>query len=160
MHLYFVPIFEPIYLGLTVLIHLLYLFALLNLATKLDESTARRHLKSPRLLSVRSSHLTFQSHGHIGGPGLDTYFFLNLSVGQPSNNMDLSEIEIYLGTMMIFFLFTKKNRRELYICIFNFYFKITVSESHCHILNHWCSSVEIFSVHFDVTGTRNTFQWI
>ena len=56
--------------------------------------------------------------------------------------------------------FSKKNRRELYICIFNFYIKITVSESHCHILNHWCSSVEVFSIHFDVTGTRNTFQWI
>ena len=40
--------------------------------------------------------------------GLDTYFFLNLSVGQPSNNMDLSEIEIYLGTIKIFFLFRKK----------------------------------------------------
>ena len=37
--------------------------------------------------------------------GLDTYFFLNLAVGQPSNNMDLSEIEIYLGIMIIFFLF-------------------------------------------------------
>ena len=34
--------------------------------------------------------------------GLDTYFFPNLAVGQPSNNMDLSEIEIYLGIMMIF----------------------------------------------------------
>ena len=30
---------------------------------KLDESTARRHLKSPRLLSDRSLHLTFQGHG-------------------------------------------------------------------------------------------------
>ena len=37
--------------------------------------------------------------------GLDTYFFLNLAVGQPSNNMDLSEIEIYLGMMIIFFPF-------------------------------------------------------
>ena len=37
--------------------------------------------------------------------GLDTYLFLNLAVGQPSNNMDLSEIEIYLGMMIIFFLF-------------------------------------------------------
>ena len=37
--------------------------------------------------------------------GLDTYFFLNLAVGQPSNNMDLSKIEIYLGMMIIFFLF-------------------------------------------------------
>ena len=37
--------------------------------------------------------------------GLDTYFFLNLAVGQPSNDMDLSEIEIYLDIMIIFFLF-------------------------------------------------------
>ena len=35
--------------------------------------------------------------------GLDAYFFPNLAVGQPSNNMDLSEIEIYLGIMIIFF---------------------------------------------------------
>ena len=63
--------------------------------------------------------------------GLDTYFFRNLSVGQPSNNMDLSEIEIYLGTMIISFLFRKINRGELYICIFNFCFKITVCETHC-----------------------------
>ena len=41
----------------------------------------------------------------FSGPGLDTYFFLSLAVGQPSNNMDLSEIEIYLGIMIIFFLF-------------------------------------------------------
>ena len=76
--------------------------------------------------------------------GLDVYFFLNLSVGQPSNNMDLSEIEICLGTIIIFFLFRKKNRGKLYICIFNFYFKITVSEAHCHMINHWCSSLEVF----------------
>ena len=87
---------------------------------------------------------------HLGDqPGLDTYFFLNLSIGQPSNNMDLSEIEIHLGTMIIFFLFRKKKKSGrtvyLYICIFNFYFKITVSEAHCHIINHWCSSlVEVF----------------
>ena len=30
---------------------------------KLDESTARRHVKSPRSLSGRSLHLTFQGHG-------------------------------------------------------------------------------------------------
>ena len=29
--------------------------------------------------------------------GLDTYFFLDLAVGQPSTNIDLSEIEIYLA---------------------------------------------------------------
>ena len=38
----------------------------------------------------------------------------------------------------------KKIRGELYICIFNFYFKITVSETHCHIINHSCSSLEFF----------------
>ena len=35
--------------------------------------------------------------------GLDTYFFPNLAVGQPSDNMDLSEIDFYLGKMMIFY---------------------------------------------------------
>ena len=49
--------------------------------------------------------------------GLDTYFFLNLSVGQPSNNMDLSEIEICLGTMIIFFLFRKKSGKTVYLYI-------------------------------------------
>ena len=34
--------------------------------------------------------------------GLDTYFFPNLAVGQPSNNMDLSEIEICLRIIIIF----------------------------------------------------------
>ena len=38
--------------------------------------------------------------------------------------------------------FSTKNRGELYICIFNFYFKITVSEAHCHIIDHW-SSLEV-----------------
>ena len=33
--------------------------------------------------------------------GLDIYFFPNLAVGQPSNNMDLSEIEIRLGRIII-----------------------------------------------------------
>ena len=41
-------------------------------------------------------------------PGLDTYFFPNLAVGQPPNNMDLSEIEIYLGMMIAFFFCEKK----------------------------------------------------
>ena len=58
--------------------------------------------------------------------------------------MDLSEIESCLGTITIFFIFQKKNRGELYICIFNFYFNITVSEAHCQIINHWCSSLEVF----------------
>ena len=39
-----------------------------------------------------------------------------------------------------------------------------MSEVHCHILNHWWFSLEVvlffISVHFDVTGTRNTFQGI
>ena len=59
----------------------------------------RKHQKFASLDSVR---------GILRCPlstGLDTYFFLNLAVGQPSNNMDLSEIEIYLGIMIKFFLF-------------------------------------------------------
>ena len=35
------------------------------------------------------------------GTGLDTNFFPNLVVGQPSNNINLSEIEIYLGMIII-----------------------------------------------------------
>ena len=59
-------------------------------------------------------------------PGLDAYFFPRLAVGQPSNNMDLSEIEIYLGMMIIqfFFLFfvyneNIANRGELwsFVCL-------------------------------------------
>ena len=33
--------------------------------------------------------------------GLDTYFFPNLGVWQPSDNIDLSEIEIYMGMIII-----------------------------------------------------------
>ena len=88
-------------------------------------------------------------------PGLDAYFFPNLAVGQPSNNMDLSEIKIYLGMMIIiFFLQWKKitNREELWssACLL-FNFRITVSETYCHMINHWCSYLEVvfISVHFD-----------
>ena len=55
--------------------------------------------------------------------GLDTCFFLNLSVGQPSNNMDLSEIEICLGTIIIFFLFRKKNRGKTVYLYIQFLFQ-------------------------------------
>ena len=57
--------------------------------------------------------------GHTAG--LDAYFFPSLTVGQPSNNMDLSEIEIYMGMMMILFLAMKEvtHREEFWssICL-------------------------------------------
>ena len=59
--------------------------------------------------------------------GLDTYFFLNLAVGQPSNNMDLSEIEICLGIIVNFFLafvIKKQISMRIYIYICLFYFRI------------------------------------
>ena len=40
---------------------------------QLDELTARRHMKSPWWLSVRSSHPTFQGHGHIWGLQFNRY---------------------------------------------------------------------------------------
>ena len=63
--------------------------------------------------------------------GLDTYFFLNLAVGQPSNTMDLSKIEICLGMVMIFSfgicIITKENkisgRTYIYICLLVFSFQ-------------------------------------
>ena len=39
--------------------------------------------------------------------GLDANFFPDLGVGQPSNNIDLSEIEIYSGMIIIFFAMKK-----------------------------------------------------
>ena len=39
--------------------------------------------------------------------------------------------------------FSIKNRGELYISIFNFLFQ-DYCEAHCHIINHWCSSLECF----------------
>ena len=45
--------------------------------------------------------LFWKAHSIELNAGLDAYFFLNLIVGQPSNNIDLSEIEIYLGMMII-----------------------------------------------------------
>ena len=51
--------------------------------------------------------------------GLDTYFFPSLAVGQPSNYMDLSKIEIHLGIMIVLSFFrifyeNITNRRELW----------------------------------------------
>ena len=93
--------------------------------------------------------------------GLDTYFFLNLAVGQPSNNMDLSEIEIYLGMMIIFFLFRKKKSgRTVYLYIYFLFqdYCVWSTLSHNKQLVFFSSScVFRISVHFDVTGTRNTF---
>ena len=84
----------------------------------------------------------------MASAGLDTYFFPNLEVGQPSNNIALSEIEISLGimTMLSFYVFVTKNNKSaktLIICMFAFYFKIAVSEALFHIINHLCSCLEI-----------------
>ena len=54
---------------------------------------------------TQGTMLPFWDNIGLSCPGLDTYFFVNLAVGQPSNNMDLSEVEIYLGMVIIFFLF-------------------------------------------------------
>ena len=99
--------------------------------------------------------------------GLDTYFLPNLAVGQPSNNMDLSEIEIFLGIIIVLFFFafvmekktTNKSGRT-YICLF-FYYRINVTEVHCRLINHRCSCLKevlFTSTNFDITGTRGTFQ--
>ena len=94
-------------------------------------------------------------------PGLDTYFFLNLSVGQPSNNMDLSEIEICLGTITIFFLFRKKKSgRAVYLYIQFLFQDYCVWSTLSHNKSLVFFSRGFSSVHFDVTGTRNTFQGI
>ena len=77
-------------------------------------------------------------------PGLDTYFFLNLAVGQPSNNMDLSAIKIYLGILIIFsffaFHFKMKNKKSR--C--TLYFRIIVFETRCHVTNHSRSCLEVY----------------
>ena len=80
------------------------------------------------------------------GTGLDTNFFPNLVVGQPSNNINLSEIEIYLGMIIIILFFAmkiNKSGRILIICMFTPCHRITVSETRCHIINHWCSCLEV-----------------
>ena len=64
----------------------------------------------------------------LGKAGLDTYFFLNLAVGQASNNMDLSEIEIYLGMIMIFFLFRFKKNRYIWFLFQDYCPKHTVTQ--------------------------------
>ena len=95
--------------------------------------------------------------------GLDTYFFTNLGVGQPSNNMDLSETKIYLGSIIYVFFAMKKSWRTLIINIFILISRFTVFKEPCHVINYWCSSLEValfISVHFDVTGIRNIFQRI
>ena len=81
-----------------------------------------------RDLTVQSKGwVLLKFHGNLCTySGLDAYFFPMLAVGQPSNNMDLSEIEIYLGMMIIqfFFLFfvyneNIANRGELwsFVCL-------------------------------------------
>ena len=76
----------------------------------------------PKIWEIQSRNAQFA--------GLDTYFFLNLAVGQPSNNMDLSEIEICLGIIMIFSfgicIIRKENKisGRTYICLFVFHFRI------------------------------------
>ena len=81
--------------------------------------------------------------------GLDTYFFLNLAVGQPSNNMDLSEIEICLGIIMIFsfgICIIRKENKYLGEHIYVFFFFIsgfTVPEARCRMRNHQCSCLEV-----------------
>ena len=88
----------------------------------------------------------------------------NLTVGQPSNNLDLSGIEIYLGMMLIltFVLKKKPNLGELWSSVcFLFYFRITVSEARCHIIYHTCSCLEVVHfVHFDSTGIKKAFERI
>ena len=75
--------------------------------------------------------------------GLDTYFFLNLAVGQPSNNMDLSEIEIYLGRMIIFFLFNKKSGRTVSVYLFLFQdYCVWSTLSHNKSLVFFCRSCD------------------
>ena len=53
------------------------------------------------------SHIQYKSFIHFFShdvhSGLDAYFFPNLGVGQPSTNIDLSEIEIYLGMIISFY---------------------------------------------------------
>ena len=78
-------------------------------------------------------------------PGLNTNFFPNLGVGQPSNNTDLSEIEIYLGMIIIYIYIlqwkNKKSGRTLIIYIFIFISRFTVPEALTLSISHWCSSL-------------------
>ena len=82
-------------------------------------------------------------------------FFPNLAVGQPSNNMDLSEIEIYLGIMIIFSFCICNGKKiavkTLIICILTICFTIAVSVACFHIIHHMCSCLEVvlfLPVHF------------
>ena len=96
-------------------------------------------------------------------PGPDAYFVPSLTVGQPSNNMDLSEIKLYLGIMikLSFFAFVMKNNKSgttLIICMLIFYCRIALSEAHCHIiyiffLFFWQSGV--ISTHMSHVSTCN-----
>ena len=45
--------------------------------------------------------------------------------------------------MIIFFLFLLKIGENC-ISVYSIFFKITVSEAHCHIINYWCFSLEVF----------------
>ena len=49
--------------------------------------------------------------------------------------------------------FSIKNRGELYISIFNFLFQ-DYCEAHCHIINHWCSSLECFFLFLSILTSQ------
>ena len=57
---------------------------------KLDESTARWHQKSPWSLSVRSSHLNFQSYGHIWGLEFNRYVCFSFHGNQTIVSWDIA----------------------------------------------------------------------
>ena len=57
---------------------------------ELDELTTRRHLKSPWSLSVRSSRLTFRSHGHILGLEFNRYVCFSFRGNQTIYSWDIA----------------------------------------------------------------------
>ena len=60
---------------------------------KLDQSMARRHLKS---LSVASSHLTLQSHGHIWGLEFNRYVCFSFRGNQTIFSWDIANSIFHL----------------------------------------------------------------
>ena len=86
-------------------------------------------------------------------PGLDAYFFLNLAVGQPSNNMDLSEIEIYLGIMITSSFFSCDQAALQMV----FSVCPSVRLSVCPSVRHTCLTMFPSSYHHEIC--RSHYQW-
>ena len=91
------------------------------------------------LLSIHSL-----GRGNLQGRARRLFLFSNLGSRTTIKQYGLVRNRHLLGHDDNNFLHWKNNKSGiiLIICMFTFYFRITVSEAPCHIINQWCPSLE------------------